>query len=665
MQAAARESWLEKLKMKRITISQIPDVSLTEHWGGMEDGMVMLTLEADLPRDIAAGRWQVCLEPDFAPDFFWTPHLTPDPDSVVDMHVFRTPALMMGKGEWVLCAFPVMDGVKIGDSRYFMDLNAPAGEMTFGLTTTESYDHVLYRATDRVVLPKGRFCYRLILMLQKGKEATENPFRAVLDWYWKTYGSAQSGNLPSYQALWRYVERTYDWAFRLWRRQMWQEFTVEGVLVGAPQFIVTVRQSERYGEPYSIREHVSIWNQAWFCSLRSALGLYRYALRKKDAELLEKARMTKELALSFPQADGLFDSVVAVPDKRTVIDGKECVRGGDWQERYYGNSDRNPLIRDIAKAPRHILDMSWTALQMLQWYRELERDERLLAYVTSYTERLLALQDEDGYYPAWIDKESGRILEELRQSPESAVSARLMLEMYELTRDGRCLSSAVRCLEALCMQVLPEGRWEDFETYWSCSSYGAKTLLGKKCGRNQIHKQCTLSPFYMADALLKCHEVTGEDKYLRWGRRCLDEMLMQQSSFQPGYVPIPVVGGFGVMNCDAELNDARQSLFAELIIRYGRVLDVPEYVERGYAALRASFTMMFCPENPRVSRQWQLRWPFLGPEDYGFMMENYGHDGYTDENSLGIGEFSIYDWGSGAAAEAYLRIDAHLGPQEK
>ncbi|MNS90150.1 hypothetical protein D3C72_1241860 [compost metagenome] len=43
------------------------------------------------------------------------------------------------------------------------------------------------------------------------------------------------------------------------------------------------------------------------------------------------------------------------------------------------------------------------------------------------------------------------------------------------------------------------------------------------------------------------------------------------------------------------------------------------------------------------------------------MMENYGHGGETNAKGLGIGEFTIYDWGNGAAAEAYNRILDHYG----
>ena len=113
------------------------------------------------------------------------------------------------------------------------------------------------------------------------------------------------------------------------------------------------------------------------------------------------------------------------------------------------------------------------------------------------------------------------------------------------------------------------------------------------------------------------------------------------------------------MNADAELNDARQSLFSEVILRYGHLLGREEYLQRGEAALRASFSMMYCPENPSALAQWQIRWPFLNKQDYGFMMENYGHDGRADELHTGIGEFTIYDWGNGAASEAVMRVMDH------
>ena len=169
--------------------------------------------------------------------------------------------------------------------------------------------------------------------------------------------------------------------------------------------------------------------------------------------------------------------------------------------------------------------------------------------------------------------------------------------------------------------------------------------------------------FWTAEALLNCYKLTKDNRYLVNGRRTLDEMLMTQGSWQPPYIYVDVIGGFGVMNFDGEWNDARQSLFAELILDYGKEFASQEYTQRGLSALRASFLMIYSPDNPTTKKQWELKWNFFGPEDYGFMMENYGHGGETGAQGLGIGEFTIYDWGNGAAAEAYNRVVDHYGKE--
>ena len=115
------------------------------------------------------------------------------------------------------------------------------------------------------------------------------------------------------------------------------------------------------------------------------------------------------------------------------------------------------------------------------------------------------------------------------------------------------------------------------------------------------------------------------------------------------------------MNFDGEWNDSRQCLFAELFMQYYQVTGDPALFERGIAALKSSFVMMYCPENPAAKALWEKVWPFFGPADYGFTMENYGHTGYTTPEGGGIGEFTIYDWGNGAAAEARNRIWDHFG----
>jgi hypothetical protein len=115
------------------------------------------------------------------------------------------------------------------------------------------------------------------------------------------------------------------------------------------------------------------------------------------------------------------------------------------------------------------------------------------------------------------------------------------------------------------------------------------------------------------------------------------------------------------MNADGEWNDSRETLFAELFLDYYREIGDPDYFERGVAALKSGFIMMYCPENPAVKKMWEKVYPWFGPEDYGFTMENYGHGGLTGPEGEGMGVFTIYDWGSGAAAEAAMRILDHYG----
>lgn len=618
-----------------------------------EKNVFRLEISYELDREIQQDDCAAHLELGFAASFFWMPHLTPTAENIAAQHIFRTPALIARGDGKTLILIPDIE------SRHaeplYLDMDAEKGVMTIGMSRSRVTGHVLYERAEGARYPAGTT--NLSFYIFTADTELENPFRQVLSWYWKRYGHNDMELLPKADQLEIYCRRTYEWAFEHWKDVVWQEFEVNGTAVGAPCFIVTVHQRPDNVRHCSERETRSIWNQAWFCSLRSASGLYRYARRHGDSRLMEYANKTKELALSFPQQDGLFDGVVATRMKGDRNDPENPWVSAGWDSRYLGNSDRNPFIRDIEKAPKHILDMSFTAYYMLMWYEELERDERLLAYAERYAGRLISMQFASGYYPAWLgdDGTSKRILD---NSPESSMSAAFLFRLYKLTGKECYRQSAERAMERVWEEIVPSGRWEDFETYWSCSSYYSDHV-GQQVARNRMYKQCNFSMYFTALAFMEGYLAGGRRGYLDKGRRVLDEMLMTQSSYQPAAVPIPVCGGFGVMNADGELNDARQSLFSELIMQYGEELGETEYYERGLAAMRVSFSMMYCPENPEAKEQWEAAWPFLTERDYGFNMENYGHGGEVDAHGLGIGEFTIYDWGNGAAAESCQRLLDH------
>ncbi|HLE71539.1 MAG TPA: hypothetical protein VJH87_17800 [Vicinamibacteria bacterium] len=631
-------------------------------------GILRFRLTFDLPQPVAQDDWRIDVEPAFAPDFHWSPHLTPTPRHVVDQHSFRSPALIASGPSCTLALIPDLDLLLEGSPvRWYMDLDAPARKLTLGMSDTEVEGHVFYVRKPGASYPKDKVQFGFFALSSTSPEAARNPFRPVLSFLWERYGRAlfREGR-PLKGDLTPYVEHTYHWAFESWRDAVWQEFELEGKKVGAPAFIVNQTQSPNYPGEVDEREFRSIWNQAWFSSLRSASGLFRWARARGNEELLAKARMTKELALLAPVKDGFFPALVAT--EMETVNGLNRSRG--WATAFWGNSDRNPVNRvagsrsaDPRIAPYHVLDMSWTSLLMLRWHEELEPDERLLAYATRYGDALLRLQDERGFFPAWLDRETLKPLGVLDDSPETSLSVTFLLALTRVTGKSDYRDAALRAMNVVATEIVPQGRWEDFETYWSCSSWGIDDLLGKKVERNDLHKQNTFSMFWTAEALLETYRATGKREHLELGERVLDELLMAQASWQPPYMYVDVLGGFGVMNADGEWNDSRESLFAETIVRYGQELSREEYVQRGLAALRSSFVMMYAPENPRTKEQWEKRHPFFGPKDYGFTMENYGHGGRTSPEGEGMGVFTIYDWGNGAAAEAYNRMIDHFGPE--
>lgn len=634
----------------------VPEVA----WSDAGGGWWRIEVSACLPGRVDQDAWRVQVRPAFAPGFHWAPHLTPDEGDVIDQQVFRAPALVAADAGRVLWLIPDT-ALGTGAVRTWLDQDAPANRWTVGRSCTEVHGHVLFRRTAGATFT-GRERIAFYLAASQDPADVANPFRRPSSFWWGRHGAPLlAAGEPLAGDLRPFVAHAYDWAFTGWERAVWQEFAIDGRRVGAPAFIVNVTESPNHPGPAEQREFLSVWNQAWFSSLRSASGLFRWARRAGDARLLERARMTKELALAFPQdARGLFPGLIGCENHEVEVAGRRVRRSRGWEHRFWGNSDRQPLPGRTARtAPYHLADMSWTCLQMLRWHAELEADPRLLAYARRYAEGLVSFQDGDGHVPSWVEPGSFAVVPELAQSPQTAVSAWFLLELGRQTGDSRWIEAGLRAARAVADGIVASGRWEDFETYWSCSRWGADSQVGRPVARNARYKQNTLAIYWTAEALAAAAGASGDPGWLVPARRCLDELLMYQAAWQPPHCHVPVLGGFGVMNADAEWNDSRQSLFAEFIAGAAERHGCAEYRQRGEAALRASFSMMFCPENPRSYAQWKRAWPFFAEADHGFMMENYGHNGRTSPQGEGIGSFTIYDWGNGAAAEAWNRMADH------
>ena len=628
-----------------------------------DDGFTHVTLMWNLKYTVLQDDLTIPFDIAFTPTFWWAPHLAPEAGDCIAQHVFRSPALIAADASHAVALIPDLAAVgTLPDAPWYLDVDAPAKKWSLGISKSEVTDHVHFKKANGARFEKGTFTLAFYLASYPLTGEAKDPFEKIAKFHWRTYAEPLLAQAPAPAVpLDRYVEHTYNWAFVTWRDAVWQEFDINGKPAGAPAFIVNYTQSPNYPGPQDLREFLSIWNQAWFSSLRSASGLYRYATRTNNADLLNRARLTKELALAAPMKDGIFPSVYRTEMETVPVGGKPCNRSKGWQTGYWTNSNRTPSLFGVSDQWYHVLDASWTALQMLHWYQELEQDPRLLDYVKTYADKLLALQYDSGFFPAWLNPDTLEPSEILRRSPETSMSAWLLFELADVTKQRKYRKAAVNAIDAVLKENVPIGRWEDFETYWSCNGYGQETLVGKQDPRSGMYKQCNFGMYWTAEALLAAWHTTKKDHYLAWGRCVLNEMSMTQQVWQPPYVHVPALGGFGVMNFDGEWNDARESLFAETYLKYAQATGEPAYFERGVAALKSAFVMMYCPENPEAKQEWEKQWPFFGKADYGFTMENYGHIGSTRPEDNPMGEFTIYDWGNGAAAEARNRIRDHFG----
>jgi hypothetical protein len=570
------------------------------------------------------------------PAHVWVPHLTPAPDNVIADAVFRSPAIVLADGAIALAFLVDVDDVgRAAPGRVWLDYDHPRSTVTLAAGDWVEDGHVFYKRRPARRVAGQSVSVRLHVVASRRVEDRADPYGMAARWLWRRWG--RSGHERATKApLGRLADRIVRWAFSAdgWGESVWQPVDLGGPAAAAPVFIVDVtRHPHVPPEKRGWREPRSIWNQAWFSTQRCANGLLRHARHVGSADLERRACQMTEIALAAPVRDGLFPAVLVADDARDAT---------AWR---WSNSDRRPP--SVSPEACHVVDAAFTCRMLLEWHA-LTGDGRALAFVSRFAERLARLQRPSGAFPGWVEPD-GSVPAELAEGPESAVSVTLLLELAALDAavDAPWRKAALRAspfLEA----VTHEGRWEDFETYWSCARWGTP---GARVPRNGVYKQNTLSIAWCAEAFLQAWRATHERRFLRLARRCIDELSLYQAVWDPPFLPAPAHGGFGVMNADSEWNDARQSLFAPLYLELGRETNDPELIERGLSALRASFSMLYCPENAALARAYERRFPFFGPETYGFMMENQGHSGADP-----IGTFTIYTWGNGSALAALATV---------
>ncbi len=572
------------------------------------------------------------------PDFVFTPCLAPNPGQVIGQHMFRSPAAIIQHHEVAFALVPDIDEIRAYQPLgMYLDVEPPApGRPTVLSTGVAAYrldGHVDVTTTD--VEPVHLEDTQLRFGCELHLDAVAPPSRAhqaIVRHHWKHHGRAWLNRdvLPQTVPFKRYFDYGYGYA----ESDLWRETNTGDKTVGA---MVIGREYKR-----------DVWFQGWFNQLRTAYGYYLWAKRIGDSERLDRARATRDLVLSAPQADegataGMFPTIAIMPD----ADG-EPVR---WVES---------TLQGGGPGLYHPLDMSWTATWLIRWYAELEPDEEIIAFCRRYADALLRLQSKDGSWPDYVDRD-GRVVTEfddpdaiarcdsgyikkmhrdwwdtkrLSSSAESAASVLFLAEFSRNVEDGdRYREAALAGATFLEQQVIPEHRWFDWETFFSCSP----KAIGFYDERTMQHPQNAMSLFFAAEAFRVLYEITGTATIGEQAVSLMDYVCLYQQVWSPPFITFYGFGGFGAMNTDGEWNDARQAVFADGLARHYLESGRQEYLERAVAATRASFTCTFIPENARVAPKIFDRTPT------GHADENYAHLG-IDIPAGATG----FDWGTGS-----------------
>jgi hypothetical protein len=608
---------------------------------------VKVRIVSDSAGVISGMRLHMPLDPSLA--CTWKPHLAPGEDMTIGDKAFRSPAIILEDEHRRVALIPDLSSMEAGRPvPHIMDYVQREHELYYGVSAYEETGHVYYRLNPKPV-PMEELCIQFFLVEWLKEEGEEKrDFRQVEHFLWERFAKTNMALSESPEdivhSLQVYPYYAYDWAFNRWKDVCWQQFSIGDREVGGVVFIVTAKQKPGHGQMDIWREPKSLWNQAWFCSLRTAYGYWQGGHRFNRPNWTEKAEKALEFALSAPQTNGLFPGYYQAGD-----DNKwEC---GRW----YMSAPRRPGGHEEYV---HLLDASWTCYWLLKWYRDIRKDPRILSYVVRYAERLVSLQRTDGGFPAWVRPDTLECSPYLAESPEASMHAMLLCLLQEVDSAFYYASEAEKAAAYVLDHIVSEGKWEDFETYWSCSREWEGKQYGVKDPRSGLYNQCNFGIYWTAEALAALYKLTGSGRWLDAGERVLAEASLYQQIWEPPYIPVPTLGGFGVMNSDDEWNDARQSLFALTYYEYYRCTGNESYLARSMWAIKASFYMMYCPENPVVKKIYESVHTHFGERDYGFHMENFNHHDGTQV--AGLGEFTIFDWGCGAASSSLAELSSKV-----
>ena len=488
-----------------------------------------------------------------------------------------------------------------------LDLDVTEGpSLRVGFIPAKLARHSVYRMDAQRAWKLERPLENIYFLLVTATAEAGQAYRQCVRFHWERFGRpSQSVAAEQQKGTGPYKDLALfdQWRQRVWddeSRKAWLQITLPDGSIGGG-----VSTSRALGPR-------SIYLSSWFNSLRTSFGMALYARRTRNDDLLRLAAQTVELALQSPGTSGAFKCIGALDKNNEPVWGAGDGSGGSTIQGYLG------------------YDMSWTAYWLLRWREaELPGHERVLPRCRGLARFLIAHQQPDGMFVTFFD-EAGNPLKDKTPytTAETGPVTLFLLKLYEADKQAEYLDAAKRGLGFLEKEVIPQRKWYDFETFWSCSPRGIS--FDARTGQwpaNDLALGQTVAAF------LQAWRVTGDRACLEKGESLLDYLLLYQQCWTNPLLdgltgPAMLLGGFTTQNSDAEWSDARQSQFGNILLDYYRATGKAQYLERGVAALRAQF-----PISPS---------------------ENWAHGGYGDKAGV-----SSFHWGSGSGM-AGIEIDGEF-----
>lgn len=596
-------------------------------------------------------------------DDLWLPLLNGKAGRAIGLPAFRAPCIVAQVKDRSAALIPDLD--RLEKPRLLppvLDFERP-GTLKLGLAAGRliGEGHLERRPKEGIFLPDHDVVELSFVILLADGVGTHGGLGMALRFIWSRFGERRLDDLaPQTLPFDDYARYAYDGAFS--RYALWRDVFLEAGPAGGVAFRAKRRDHQtpldapRKRFDRRVRLHAVMsgalpWrrrrsilkrgadfgnNYVHFTTdanqLRSAYGMAHFARRWGDEKLFDSARAIVRLALAAPTEKGLFPAVyVGTPDRPAWVRG---TKGEFLDDRY--------ALQNLCES----------ALWMLDLAEDLGLDEALSGRARDLGETLLALQAENGALPARIRVNalggvhpSGKV----RPQAPTAIAGALFAHLGAIGQDDRFMQAARKAAAFIIDTVMPAHAWRDLGTFFSCRSKPARWRDGK----TGLSPQSTPSMAWAVDLFLTLHE-SGLGDWLEPALCVLDELLLYQQIWNADFLDFDTRGGFGAMNTDARWGDARQALFAPLLMRAYETTGNREYALRAAAALRAAFALMLVPENGEVAPGLTAG---LKEEDYGLTAGGF------DWNRGGARASShlSFDWGSGSACAAAAWVQRHYG----